>query len=115
MNAFHYDVNIRLLITSRELQVLTRFSNIHYDLKARKAGIRGGFIYGWGNRMGNDRDEMHIYVDAHQLGTCLKILEAPDIAEDDLNRRKTVLRFKLEDALTELKKEYEKVNEGVNC
>lgn len=60
-----------------EIDVLSRLSRAHYDLRCKLASQPGGFIYGWGNHLDLMENEPNSRVTAtwNDLDTCLKILE----------------------------------------
>lgn len=83
-------------VTGPLIDLLTRLGNTHYDGVCKAAVARGGFIYGWGNRMdwtkesGTAGDSFVDPITNGQLQTCLKICEnrLPSMTEEALALRR---------------------------
>lgn len=79
--AFDYNISARVRLSFAEVQHLLEQSALHYDAECRRAGVLGGFIYGWRNHFDPDRpapgDEVELRASLDELDTVAKILEQP--------------------------------------
>jgi hypothetical protein len=86
IEGFWFPVEVKLRITKAELDHMIECSKAHYDYKCKAASKRGGFLYGWRNRLEGDiavaefsadeqPDSVEVQASWHTVDTLCKILE----------------------------------------
>lgn len=81
---FNYDVCVRFNVTGREIEIIARTAETHYDGKCRSAAIPGpdAFVNGWKNSLfmcgtfeENRLRTVEVSASEYELSTTGKILE----------------------------------------
>lgn len=80
---FRYEVSAMLRLTGRELEVIFRTAEHHYDGKCAGSAQPGGFLYGWKNRLffkgsfnaRNRKESIEMPATWGELDTVAKVLE----------------------------------------
>lgn len=86
---YHFKLSVK------QVEVLTKCSQLHYDAACTSAGLHGGFIYAWKNLADamTDKDEVLHKADFRDIDTSLKILETSWLLEDETDQA-TALELK---------------------
>lgn len=112
MAIFHYTVSVEMTISQRDLELLERACETHYNARTRSLSWIGGFLYGWKNQLGED-NEMNIFVDSTELDSMMKALEPSILTlRDDpkLFDEYVELNRKIRQRFQQIQDEYKRIN-----
>lgn len=114
---FEYKVLVEVEFTDQELEIIETCAIHHYDDTVKSMVGRGGFFYGWMNKIkiGQSRS---VTCSPGQLGTCAKAIEIPAMANklafpaflEEAQKARFKLQFALRNLLGNMEDEWKRIN-----
>ncbi len=112
--SFSYKVYVDLTLDRKEIEVLSRTAETHYDAKCRAASVPGpdAFLNAFRNVLDEDKGTATRTVDQREVDTMLKILEMSAHLPEDEAKIGMGLSLELRRVFFEMSDEWKRVNGG---